>query len=107
VSATITERVAKGAAFLDESEPSWWQVIDLDALDMEQGCNCVLGQLHPSNTDEELHYLGALFQFGLPHGPDSDADISLGFFTEDPLEWAPLTEAWRNLIEERRAGESR
>jgi hypothetical protein len=107
MNATIADRVAKGALFLDEREPNWWRVIDLDALDMEEGCDCVLGQLHPRNPDEKLHYLGALRQFELPRGPDSDEDAALGFFTEDHREWPLLTEAWRDLIEARRAGEPR
>jgi hypothetical protein len=49
---TITERVAAGAAFLDEHDPEWWRAdveraIDLDQLDMAVGDSCVLGQRCP------------------------------------------------------------
>jgi hypothetical protein len=52
---TITERVAAGAAFLNEHDPEWWradveQAIDLDRLDMGEGDSCILGQRCPIST---------------------------------------------------------
>ena len=49
---TITERVAAGAAFLDQHDPEWWradveQAIDLDMLDLASTSHCVLGQRCP------------------------------------------------------------
>lgn len=45
---TIEERVARGAAFLDEKLPGWWQKeqISLNRLDLSDGCGCVVGQLY-------------------------------------------------------------
>ena len=42
---TEAERVAAGAAYLNEREPGWLQRIDLDRLDLKAPCRCVLGQL--------------------------------------------------------------
>jgi hypothetical protein len=52
---TIAERVAAGAAFLDEHDPEWWRAdveraIDLVALNMESGRTCILGQRCPMET---------------------------------------------------------
>lgn len=51
---TITEtpeqRVARGAALLDERVPGWRANIDTDRLDMTDGSQCVLGQLAPMIT---------------------------------------------------------
>ena len=49
---TIAERVAAGAAFLDEHDPEWWRegverAIDLDTLELARMDNCVLGQRCP------------------------------------------------------------
>ncbi len=49
---TIAERVAAGAAFLDEHDPDWWKAdvpnaIDLDGLDLGDGEICILGQRCP------------------------------------------------------------
>jgi len=107
MSAAIAERAERGAAYLDVREPGWWQRIDLGELDLQSPCNCVLGQLHARRPDEELHYLGALRQFGLPDDPGDDMDAGLGFYTDDDQEWPLLNEAWRELIEARRAGEPR
>ncbi len=46
------ERVAKGAAFLDEHDPDWWRAdveraINLDTLCMSSTEECILGQRCP------------------------------------------------------------
>lgn len=40
------ERVAKGVAWLDENYPGWFDVIDLDTLDIAACDRCVLGQVY-------------------------------------------------------------
>lgn len=50
---TITERVAKGAAFLDEHFTGWWERIDLNTLNIDSCDNCVLGQLWCTAPQEE------------------------------------------------------
>ena len=57
---TVTERVAAGAAFLDEHDPQWWRAdveraIDLADFDLESTSSCVLGQRCPL----ELHFNAA------------------------------------------------
>jgi len=43
----IAERVAKGAALLDEKGPTdWASEINLEALDIVSTSNCILGQLY-------------------------------------------------------------
>jgi hypothetical protein len=102
---TIAERVAKGSAFLDGKQPGWDKRIDLERLDLESGCNCILGQLHPAPDDpEELPYIAALRALGLPHGVKDSEDVDLGFyFASDEDEFPALEAEWRRLIEARRA----
>ncbi|MFB6097787.1 MAG: hypothetical protein ABEK84_01465 [Salinibacter sp.] len=42
----VQERVQRGAEYLDEVDPGWHRRIDPDALELENGRRCVLGQLH-------------------------------------------------------------
>jgi hypothetical protein len=105
--ATIAERVARGAAYLDEREPGWDERIDLETLDLYAPCRCVLGQLA---TD--LNRWGDVrARFGLRAAwmtdsrPTADA---LGFNVPDGeqqihRQYLNLTAAWRELIEARRA----
>lgn len=49
---SVSESVAKGAAFLDEHDPEWWRddapnAINLETLDLRFGDRCVLGQRCP------------------------------------------------------------
>lgn len=50
---TMQENVANGARFLDEHIPNWFELIDVDTLYMETGCDCIRGQLE-RNIDPEL-----------------------------------------------------
>jgi hypothetical protein len=43
---TTAERVARGAALLDQYRPGWADEIDLHELRIESGSDCVLGQLY-------------------------------------------------------------
>lgn len=100
MTATITERVAAGAALLDEKRPGWWRRIDLNTLVLSSPCNCILGQ----EFDE--------FWLGLD-GLELDRDraAELGFDAAGPCdtrsEYASLESAWTDLIEERRAAAER
>ena len=126
---TIAERVAAGAAFLDEHDPDWWRAdaeraIDLDTLYQGSSHRCVLGQRCPLETltaarqaagDGEWAierydaYAAALF------GADAlDVEGSLAIrATELGFAWLgssgndarfdDLTAEWKRLIEARRS----
>ena len=97
--ATIEERVAKGAALLDQERPGWWQEIDLDTLSLRSGCDCVLGQLYES-FDDGVEILD------LEWPEDSGFDLE-GWPTDRTQAWNDLTAAWRSLIEARRQAQAR
>lgn len=101
---TIAERVARGAALLDEREPGWHQRIDLETLDMELPCNCVLGQLHHDQDDPLAGdgYWPALEELGIPAWPVSKP-AAYAFAADKIGGYPALTAAWRELIESRRA----
>lgn len=105
----IAERVAAGAAFLDEREPGWDQRIDLGRLNLKSECRCVLGQLNSALASDWGVITG---KYGLHRawdsGPRGLADTDLGFNVSvqrrgDEAEWAELTAAWHQLITARRA----
>ncbi len=98
---TIAERVARGAALLDEKMPGWAEHIDLDVLSLASSCRCVLGQLHPNLEAPDDAYLDGLSHLGVSTTDDS----GYGFDTsdEDDGVYERLTAAWRELIESRRA----
>lgn len=108
-----TERVARGAALLDEQEPGWAARIDVSRLDLESDCQCVLGQLHGS------YRAGAslVFETGEDGAPNAVAR-ACGFIVESfPYGWdqpsrsrareaerrdeVNLRAAWREAIEAR------
>jgi hypothetical protein len=100
--AAITERVERGAALLDERRPGWWQLIDLDALDIRSTCNCVAGQLGALGGDEDP-YLKTMRDLGIHLG---EPERGYGFDAYQVFrgggEYEALTEAWRGLILHRR-----
>lgn len=121
--AAIADRVAAGAAFLDEHDPGWWRAdveraIDLDALNLGLTEHCILGQRCPVDTYFNSHeWMGrydalAAALSGIEACDRSDLDdwaIPLGFQaaaededTEDG-EFDALTAEWARVITERRA----
>jgi hypothetical protein len=50
---TVAERVARGAALLDEGVPGWAERIDLTELELASCYSCVLGQLFALEYDAE------------------------------------------------------
>lgn len=115
-----TEAVARGAALLDEKVPGWWRVIDLDALDMGNCTQCMLGQLFGHDIEKAL----GSTTFGLPLIPGYiPLDMTgfgrgcetLGIRTSSANEigcndsyrfsYADLKCEWTRVIAERRAAE--
>lgn len=90
---TLEQAVRDAAAFLDEHWPGWHERVDLKILDIEDPCNCVLGQAWTSfglavfDLEEKLG--GDLVEFFACR--DTHA-----FFGSDP------TEHWRKEILRRR-----
>lgn len=122
---SITERVAAGAAFLDNHDPGWWAAdadrpIDLDTLDLEKTDRCILGQRCPLETlaeyvgadspDDlgyidmgEAYYVNAV-HLGSPAGRFAMAEWAISYgFNATHEEFAPLTAEWKRVITERRS----
>ena len=94
---TIAERVAAGAAWLDEHEPPGWvDRVDPDTLNLGDCWRCVLGQLRGE-------YFDALDDLGLDEVWGDDHGFSLNEDLPYPERYAELTAAWRDLISTRRA----
>jgi hypothetical protein len=96
------ERVARGVALLDQAAPGWANKIDLGFLNLEDACNCVLGQVYntgrayPTGFDiglEQLHAEG----LGWYYGFDISEDQS------DPVTYAVLDQEWVRIIKERQS----
>ena len=90
------ENVAKGAEWLDENFPGWVDKIDLDILNQRYMDKCVLGQIAGAGYWDLTKALRERCGFDL----DS---TSLGT-PGRAEEWAALTDAWRDLIVDRRIG---
>lgn len=121
MTATVAERVAAGAAFLDEREPGWWQKVDLERISMDSACNCVLGQLSTDRLSrpEQFGDWGQICSaFGLTEGYLGQSsgrlsDTELGFNasskpgSEDQLsEYVALGAEWTRVILARREASS-
>lgn len=108
--ATITERVARGAALLDEKLPGWVERIDLDKLNLFDDERCVIGQLftYDPTSESEAFEVGAFDLFGLDYSFNANAPalIEHGFSDRSDVElaiFAELTAEWKRVILARRA----
>lgn len=96
--------VERGAAFLDEKLPGWEDKIDVERLNLESTCGCVVGQLHGGLRGRwrSNAYWRGMDELGL--NADSSEAAKYGFVTRGSGadHWENLTDAWRRLIERRR-----
>lgn len=123
----VTERVAAGAAWLDEVMPGWFNDIDLSTMKIKTTCNCVLAQLvkdvdnewgwlkeHPESRfdawvweDEDAGQVAVpddIWQKVPAHLTYEEAS-SLGFVArsfDTTYEYGLLQDEWEQLINERR-----
>ena len=130
--ATVAERVARGAALLDDKDPGWWRdegerAIRLGNLEMAEPEHCVLGQrcpvtvlaafchLSPGDEDElsalSAQWWRAYTAYAIElSGLDYDSEPSLdrwgryhGFSGSIFDEYPGLTAEWIRVITGRRS----
>lgn len=96
---TIKERVERGAALLDVEEKGWEQKIDLDSLNLQDPCRCVLGQLFVDRLieGETEGYHSGLWILKINRRSE---ELGFNHVNED---YTLLTRAWKALIRQRRA----
>ncbi len=94
---TIAERVARGAAWLDENQPEWLGLIDLGQLRLSSPCRCMLGQLYEDYFFATFDLPGSAQEFGF------NAHVDNAYSAKQEAEYAALEAEWRRVIAERRA----
>lgn len=105
--ASARERARRGALYLDDVAPGWFEEIDLWSLDLADGGACVLGQLHGSFSIG----LGRAGIFSLSSAPRASfSPVDLGFHCVQGVsevlqeqDHVRLTRAWNDEVR-RRAG---
>jgi cytochrome P450 len=94
---TISERVARGVAWLDENRPAWDREIDLGRLVLSSPCRCVLGQLYGDYSDAPID--ARLDGYDVQRGFNSSGRT----YGERDNDFDALEAEWRRVITERRA----
>lgn len=104
-------RAARGAAFLDGTDPGWHARVRPRDLALADGQACVLGQLH---GDFRLGLFRARVFDGSSARIAFVSPVDLGFHARqglgeaaEALDYAHLTRAWREEIARRRGARSR
>lgn len=93
----IAKRVAGGVAILDRDVPGWADAIDLNTLDIESTCDCVIGQLFRRPEDASGRYKPELGFDCEQRYPITDAELA-----RRGREYKALTREWLRVIVERR-----
>ncbi len=94
---TLEDAVANGVEFLNNSGPAeWWDRVDYDRLDPQDGSECVLGQVFSADAAVTGYYSG----YDLIAEQMNAAWLhSRGFLGMDEEEVNELREEWINAIE--------
>lgn len=95
MTADMVDRVAAGAALLDEYDEGWHLTIDLNELVLSDCRRCVLGQLFGLYHEGVAHFEAVDgWAWALDHGFDDNED-----------DWEALRLTWVDEIRRRRAAE--
>jgi hypothetical protein len=108
----MRERAARGAALLDKTRPSWYEGVSVGALNMLNGDVCVLGQIYGLYETGLSMLFSSEFAYPPTYVGKRDLDSASNYYgfsafdypsnTVDGWRWDALTQAWRDLIAERR-----
>lgn len=102
----LAERVARGAALLDEKVEGWPERIAVRELDLRSCRDCVIGQLFSDAADiyEDgvLAYDEGIYRLGITGAGETAHGFSLPRWAGDDDDYAALTALWRSEIEARR-----
>lgn len=95
----ISVAIQKGAALLDEKHPTWFQIIDIDDLYMQEFENCIIGQV--AGAVSLLGYSEELDELGVDHNFEPiQYGFDLGSVATDG-EWTLLRDGWVAQVERR------
>jgi hypothetical protein len=101
----VRERVQRGAAYLDDVDPEWYQHVDADTLELGDGRHCILGQRH----GEFRLGLGRSHLISMSSAPRASlSPVAYGFKCVEGVseEWQAydyelLTAAWKEAVRRR------
>lgn len=104
------QRVAKGAALLDECRPGWEKEVDTSILDLSSGYLCILGQVYGAWDvgigDLEARGVERVWDtqalYGFNHGATYEGAQDYARAVDKEYYW--LKRRWTELIESRTNG---
>lgn len=94
----FSAEVKRGVQLLNREVTDWYDLINLDLLDILHGDQCVLGQLFGDYVDG-LRELGLTAKESNAHGFCFGYDLANYSYAG----WADLTEQWKSAIRELRS----
>lgn len=120
---TVRESVERGAAFLDEVKPDWFNIIQVNCLYMESPSLCILGQAFEKEAEKKGERIdGYIFGCDLLHKfheekglPNNDAIVIPGYygfcmtldFRDEFKGWPDLSYEWASIIQQKRGTDER
>lgn len=106
----VRERVQRGATYLDEVDPEWYRHVDAETLELGDGQQCILGQMH----GEFRLGLGRSHLISMSSAPRASlSPVAYGFkcVEEVPAEWQShdydlLNQAWTEAVRARQEADA-
>lgn len=106
----VQTRVERGATYLDDVDPEWYLHVNPDTLELGDGKQCVLGQMH----GEFRLGLGRSHLISMSSAPRASlSPVAYGFKCVDnvPDEWKAydyelLTAAWKEAVRKRQESDT-
>ena len=93
---SASQRVRRGAAWLDTKRLGWWNEINVGQLDIDSARHCVIAQLNGGSYYSGIDRMGVSWDFNAS---------AYGFSASSNADSAALNHEWRTLILRRQYGE--
>lgn len=83
------EAVRRGMKWLDANVPNWREKVDVDSLDLQAPCGCVLGQID-----------GDFYEAVWKRRLERQEVLDRGFTASPGITFRTLTAAWRRALKQ-------
>ena len=100
------KRVRAGVEWLDKNYPGWLDKVEVNELELEDSCKCVLGQLFSEEAVNSDEFTGFGYAMNVVFDPDAefpyDKVSRLGFDSDGDVCFSALQIVWEDAISSRK-----
>ncbi len=80
---TVRQRVARGVAYLDKTQPGWFKKINLKNFEISNTCQCIIGQVFKRHKPTDTNGWDSPFSTGVKRLALTEHQLTIYGFDRD------------------------